>query len=271
MKKLLALVLALVMVLSLCVTSNAAFDGEEYDFDEAVEVMNAVGVFEGDENGKFNGKEELTREQAAKLLAYLDLGKKVAESLPAVKVFNDVEADRWSAKYIAYCADAEYLAGIGEGYFAPEAKLTGFAFGKMLLCVLGYDAAIEGFVGNSWSIPVAKLMESNDIADGVAKNGNAILTREEACQYCLNALKAEMVRYADKGTGITVAGVEIKTGASNAEPYAAKYDEAITKESEVESEQRLQLGIRHRRALVLSFLGGHICSRRRHMTPPYKT
>ena len=78
MKKLLALVLALVMVLSLCVTSNAAYVGEEYDYDEAVEVMSAVGVFQGDENGKFNGKQELTREQAAKLIAYLDLGESVA-------------------------------------------------------------------------------------------------------------------------------------------------------------------------------------------------
>ena len=227
MKKLLALVLALVMTLSLCVTSNAAFSGEEFDYDEAVNVMALLGVFQGDENGKFNGKAELTREQAAKLIAYLDLGEKTAEALPAVKVFNDVEADRWSAKYIAYCADAGYLAGVGDGNFDPTGKLTGYAFGKMLLCVLGFDAAIEGFTGANWTIAVAKLMQSNDIAKDVDLAASATLTREAAAQYCFNALKADKVAYDDKGTGITVGGVEIKTGASAAKTIENKADNQL--------------------------------------------
>ena len=225
MKKLLALVLALVMVMSLCVTSNAAFAGEEYDYDEAVEVMAAVGVFKGDENGKFNGKSELTREQAAKLIAYLDLGEKTAEALPGVKVFNDVEANRWSAKYVAYCADAGYLAGVGNGNFDPTGKLTGYAFGKMLLCALGYDAAVEAFTGANWSIAVAKLMQSNDIAKGVDGSASATLTREQAAQYCLNALKADMVFYKDKGTQISINGAVIATGATGAEPLTNTTDD----------------------------------------------
>ena len=220
MKKLLALVLALVMTLSLCITSNAAFAGEEYDYDEAVEVMAAAGVFQGDENGKFNGKAELTREQAAKLIAYLDLGEKVAEALPAVKVFNDVAADRWSAKYVAYCADAGYINGVGNGNFEPDGKLTGYAFGKMLLCVLGYDAKIEAFTGSNWSIAVAKLMQSNKITKGADGSASATLTREQAAQYCLNALKATMVEYHDRGTEISINGAVISTGASKTNDVA---------------------------------------------------
>ena len=46
MKKLLALVLALVMSMSLVTISNAAFkDADKIDYKEAVDVMNAVGVF----------------------------------------------------------------------------------------------------------------------------------------------------------------------------------------------------------------------------------
>ena len=69
MKKLLALVLALVMSMSLVTISNAAFkDADKIDYKEAVDVMNAVGVFIGDEKGNFNAKENLTREQAAKII-----------------------------------------------------------------------------------------------------------------------------------------------------------------------------------------------------------
>ena len=238
MKKLLALVLALVMTLSLCVTSNAAYaDAADVDYTEAVDVMSAVGVFQG-ADGKFSPKAELTREQAAKLIAYLDLGEKTAEALPAVKVFNDVEANRWSAKYIAYCADAGYLAGVGDNNFDPAGKLTGYAFGKMLLCVLGYDAAIEGFTGANWQIAVAKLMNKADLAKGVAGVASATLTREAAAQYCLNALKTTMVEYYNKGTNVTINGAVISTGASAATPMVDKSEAA----DNIVADDYLQLG-----------------------------
>ena len=79
MKKLLALVLALVMSMSLVTISNADFkDADKIDYNEAVDVMNAVGVFVGDEKGNFNPKENLTRAQAAKIISYLLLGNKTA-------------------------------------------------------------------------------------------------------------------------------------------------------------------------------------------------
>ena len=222
MKKLLALVLALVMSMSLVTISNAAdfSDAKDIDYTEAVDVLAAVGVLEGSD-GKFDPKAELTREQAAKIIAYLDLGKDVAEALPAVKVFNDVEATRWSAKFVAYCADAGYIAGVGNGNFDPTGKLTGYAFGKMLLCALGYDAAIEEFTGSAWTIKVAKLMESNSLTKGTSKLGSAVLTREEAAQYALNALMATMVEYDTKGTNITIGGdATVTVGASKASAVA---------------------------------------------------
>ena len=74
MKKLLALVLALVMSMFIVTISNAAFsDAADIDYKEAVDVLAAVGVLEGPD-GKFDPKAELTREQAAKIIAYLDLG-----------------------------------------------------------------------------------------------------------------------------------------------------------------------------------------------------
>ena len=242
MKKLLALVLALVMTLSLCTISNAAYsDQSDVDYDEAVAVMSLVGVFQG-ADGKFSPKAELTREQAAKLIAYLDLGEKTAEALPAVKVFNDVEANRWSAKYVAYCADAGYLAGVGDNNFDPAGKLTGYAFGKMLLCVLGYDAAIEGFTGANWQIAVAKLMQSNDIAKSVDAPSSATLTREAAAQYCLNTLKATMVEYTSKGTQITINGAVIATGASKAETVENKAEGQLFEGKTLQLAEKLYAG-----------------------------
>ena len=221
MKKLLALVLALVMTLGLAtVGANAALkdfsDADQVSNEEAMAVMNAVGVFIGD-SGKINPKGNLTRAEAAKLVAYLDLGEKAAEALPAVAAFADVPASHWASKYIAYCKDA----GIMQGYnnqFDPNGSLTGYAFGAFVLAVLGYDRNIEGMTGDNWMINAAKLMSKNDITKGAEKAGSETLTREEAAQYCLNALKADTVEYDTKGTNITIGGAaNVTVGASKAE------------------------------------------------------
>ena len=234
MKKLLALVLALVMSMSLVTISNAAFkDADKISNKEAVDVMAAVGVLAGYDNGEFGATDTLTRAQACKIIAYLDLGKDVAEALPAVQVFSDLSANNWAAKYVAYCADAGYVSGVGDKKFAPDEKVTGYQFGKMLLCALGYDQKVEEMTGSSWEIKVAKLMEKNSLSKGTSKLGSAALTREEAAQYGLNALKATCVEYDEKGSTIIAGDVTIINGAKkakaveSAEDYSKVIDETV--------------------------------------------
>ena len=218
MKKLLALVLALVMSMSLVTISNAAFkDADKIDYDEAVEVMNAVGVLVGDEKGNFNAKENLTREQAAKIISYLLLGNKTAAALVGAAKFTDVAATRWSAGFVDYCASTGVVAGNGDGTFAPAGQLTGFQFAKMLLVALGYDAKIEGFTGTDWQINVSKVANQVGLFNGLSISGTAVLTREQGAQMCLNTLKAPLVQYSNKGGNLSVNGATIEIGASKAE------------------------------------------------------
>ena len=215
MKKLLALVLALVMTMSLVTISNAAFkDADKIDYKEAVDVMNAVGVFIGDEKGNFNAKENLTREQAAKIIAYLELGSKAADALVGGATFTDVASTRWSAGFVGYCAQAGVVAGVGDSKFDPAGQLTALQFGKMLLVELGYDAKAAGMVGADWAINTSKLMAKAKLMDKIDGSVNQVLTREKAAQMTLNALKAPTVEYSTKGSSIIVNGAEINLGAS---------------------------------------------------------
>ena len=215
MKKLLALVLALVMSMSLVTISNAAFkDADKIDYKEAVDVMNAVGVFVGDEKGNFNAKENLTREQAAKIIAYLELGSKAADALAGGATFTDVASTRWSAGFVGYCAQAGVVNGVGNSKFDPAGQLTALQFGKMLLVELGYDAKAEGMVGTDWAINTSKLMAKAKLMDKIDGSVNQVLTREKAAQMTLNALKAPTVEYTTKGSSISVNGAEINLGAS---------------------------------------------------------
>ena len=234
MKKLLALVLALVMSMSLVTISNAAFkDADSIDYKEAVDVMNAVGVFIGDEKGNFNAKENLTREQAAKIIAYLELGSKAADALVGGATFTDVASSRWSAGFVGYCAQAGIVSGVGDSKFDPAGQLTALQFGKMLLVELGYDAKAEGMVGTDWAINTSKLMAGTKLMDGISGSVNQVLTREKAAQMTLNALEAPTVEYDTKGSNITVNGAEINFGAS--EP--SYVTNTIAKEQTISSEK----------------------------------
>ena len=237
MKKLLALVLALVMSMSLVTISNAAFkDADSIDYKEAVDVMNAVGVFIGDEKGNFNAKENLTREQAAKIIAYLELGSKAADALVGSGTFADVAASRWSAGFVGYCAQAGVVSGY-DGKFDPAGQLTALQFGKMLLVELGYDAKAEKMVGTDWAINTSKLMAKTKLMDGIDGSVNQVLTREKAAQMCLNALEAPMVTYETKGSSIIVNGADINFGAS-----VAKYETSTIAKDQNISSQKLTSG-----------------------------
>ena len=205
LKKFLALVLALMMVVSVMVTVNAAYpDQADINYDEAVAVMTAVGVIEGDQNGNFNPAGPLTREQAAKLVTYILLGKDAADKLATpTDPFEDVAADRWSAGSIAYCAAKDILHGDGVNFY-PEQTITGHQFAALLLGVLGYDSTIEKFTGSGWEINVAALAlkKANLTADSdIVLSGN--LTREQAAQMAFNAIKANTVTY-EGGTNVTL-------------------------------------------------------------------
>ena len=228
MKKLLALVLALVMTMSLVTISNAAFkDADKISNKEAVDVMAAVGVLAGYDNGEFGATDTLTRAQACKIIAYLDLGGKTADAIKGSgTVFSDVAATAWYAGYVEYCAGAGYVAGIGGGKFDPNANVTGVQFAKMLLCALGYKAEIEGYTGSDYTIAIARDANKNGLFDDLSIVTSASLTREQAAQMAFNALKATTVEY-QGGTNVTTSdGTSVVVNAERKEVVNTSYNYA---------------------------------------------
>ena len=222
MKKFLSLVLALVMTMSLVTISAGAkdfTDDSTINYAEAVDVMSAVKVIGGYADGSFKPQGGLTRGAAAKIICNMILGPTTAGALKADSApYKDVAVDNTFAGYIAFCAKEGIISGYADGTFRPAAPLSGYAFMKMLLGALGYDAAIEGYTGANWSINVAKRALNIELDKGLKGEfvGSKSLTREEACLYAFNAMNTKMVEYSSKGTQITINGVVIASGASEA-------------------------------------------------------
>ena len=220
LKRTLSLVMAMALIVGMMVVSASAVssdfnDSAEITNTEAVDVMTAIGVFEGTDKGAFNPTGILTREQAAKIVAVMLLGEEDANKLSTNSTtFKDVAANRWSAGYIGYCVQQGILAGTGNGNFDPEGELTGLAFAKMMLVALGYDAKVANYVGNDWAINVA----ADAVNAGIAPKGIVLadaMTREQAAQMAFQTLTADMVYYTNKGTTVnTPDGTQVVVGAS---------------------------------------------------------
>lgn len=209
-KKVLALVLALATLLSFATVAGAKVDTTEIYADakdvkyvEAVDVLTAIGVLNG-KGASYKPNDTLKRSEAAKIIAMFDNGDTdISKLYNPANTFVDVAKDYWAVSYIAYCAKQGIISGVGNNKYAPESRLTGIQFLKMVLVTLGYDAKEEGLVGTSWKVNVLKLARAAGLTDVLGKkyDYDAELTRDAAAQIMLNALNAKTVSY----------GQEIKT------------------------------------------------------------
>ena len=140
MKKLLALVLALVMTLSLAVVgSNAAFkdaDKVNETYSEAVNVLSGMKVFQGYTDGSFQPTGDITRAEVAAIVYRLytgDVTDKQASLYATYNKFSDMDGAAWAKGYIGYCANAGLIKGYDDKTFGPADKVTGYQALAMIL------------------------------------------------------------------------------------------------------------------------------------------
>lgn len=201
LKKILALVLALVMSFSVMTVSSAAFKDEDKisgNYAEAVEVLNYIGVFRGDENGKFNPQKSITRAEVAAIIYRITTGDVTDDQAgfyADLNMFTDVKANDWFAGYVNYCASAEYIKGRGDGSFDPNGKITGYDALTMILRAIGRDKDGE-FTGEGYTVKVAQIAKQCGITDtlkGVALGSPA--SREVIAEILLNTITVPQFSY----------------------------------------------------------------------------
>ena len=127
LKKILALALALVMAMSLTtfVSASDFSDDADISYKEAVDVMTAIGVIDGMDDGSFDPNGTLTREQAAALICRMMLGKDGAEKLNTTYApFDDVAADSYYYDSVLWAAENGITAGTSAITFSPDAACT---------------------------------------------------------------------------------------------------------------------------------------------------
>ena len=224
LKRALSLLLSSTLVLGMLVMGSSAAGYQDVDDSnknqEAIEVLQAVGIMTGDQNGNFNPDGSITRNEMAVIMAHLlNLDY---DYYRGTNPFTDVP--EWAAPYVAACAAEGVVAGIGNGQFGGDQKVTAAQASLMIMKALGYFQNAEDF-GTDWQVATIRQASYIDLFNNINANAESALTRAQVAQLVLNGLKAKMVDFTgDKGIQIGDVTVGYKAEYTAKTSAAAKYN-----------------------------------------------
>ena len=231
LKRALSLGLTAAMISGLMVMGSSAASYADVTSEnnvEAIEVLQAVGIMTGDDNGDFNPDEEVTRNEMAVIMC--NLLNYTAASYADTCPFTDVPD--WAEAYVAACYTNGIIAGYDATTFGGSDSVTTAQASLMLLKALGHFQYSADF-GSDWQLATISKGSTAGLYSGVSASATQALSRNDAAQMVLNALEAAMVE-ADGGSGVTVegAGFTVTTGSatynertSSSNDYGALDDE----------------------------------------------
>ena len=147
LKRALSLTLASVMLLGMMVVGSSAAgfpDVTEEDNVEAIEVLKAVDVMIGDDNGNFGPNDPVNRSQMAVVMAkLLNLDYQYYESSC---IFWDVPT--WARGYVGACYAKGIVSGYGGTTYGAADTVTAVQAASMMMRALGYFQNAEDYKGS---------------------------------------------------------------------------------------------------------------------------
>ena len=225
MKKILSLVLAMLMIISM-VPAVFAADASESDYQAAIDYLKAIELYKG--TGDSDAADELVeRYQMALFTARMVTGrvdKAYWETEENDSGFTDLEGlNEEALGGVSYAAQQGIVNGIGGGEFAPFDNVTYRDAIVMIVRALGFNYPASGY---PWSY-INKARELG-VLDGISGVTYTVeVKREVIAQLLYNALNAEIKGATLAETAFGVAETIVMVTATPAIAYGADAAKSI--------------------------------------------
>ena len=178
--------------------AGAAFTDEaDIEATEAVNMLTALGVITGYNDGSYQPDKVVTRAEMAKMI-FVVRNNKIDDSAYQnnYSKLTDI-ANHWAKGYIKFCESQGIIAGKGNNKFDPDSPVTGVEAAKMLLVVSGYDTDKAGLTGLNWRTNTLKYAGAAGILDDVNSALESGLPRQYAAQMIYNTLDVNRVKWSE--------------------------------------------------------------------------
>lgn len=180
-KRMLAALLAAALLVSLAPAALAAAPAEE----EAAQVLAALDIMVGGEDGELNLNSTVTRAEFTKMaIASSSMRHAVGDSV-SVKPYPDVPQNHWAAPYVKVAVDLGLVQGDLWGNFNPERTITLAEGVTIVLRLLGYqDSDFSGV----WPSGQMAQYSALKLDQGVSCGANDAMTRRDALYLFYNLM-----------------------------------------------------------------------------------
>lgn len=169
---------------------------------EVIDLLMALDIIEGYEDGEFHGERTVTRAEMATIVV------KTLKLEPAapMQIFDDVAIGHWANGYITRAVAEEIVVGDGDGNFRPEDKVSYAEMYTMLVKVLGYTPN-----GDVWPTNFTTRAREIGLTSGIYATNTADATRYDIAIAIWNMLNVPALRIAGSANGedITLLGSTI--------------------------------------------------------------
>ena len=180
-KRLISGLTALVLALSLVPAALAAENTQE----EAAQVLAALDIMVGDENGDLALGRSVTRAEFTKMVIAASPQRESAGSSASVAPYPDVPRTHWAAAYVQAAVEAGYVSGYLDGTFRPDNTITLAEGVTMILPLLGYEKS--DFTG---AYPAGQMAAYRNLGlnENISAGQDSPMTRQDALYLFYNLM-----------------------------------------------------------------------------------
>lgn len=169
-------------------------------YEAPIQVLNALKIMIGDDNGTFRPEDTITRAEAAKMAVHAMGMESMAESSKGNNDFLDVPADHWSNGYVHVASSLGLVIGDGDGNFRPNDKITYAEAMTIFVRATGYEPAAQ----NKGGFPNGYMVTGTNagLGDDVKCGTNEPISRGNVAFLAENALEAKLMEQTGFGENI---------------------------------------------------------------------
>lgn len=173
----------------LCGSTMASATSSTADESTIQQVIEALGIINGDTSGNLNLSANVTRAEFVKMLVCASTSKDQLSAVSNVSPFKDVPYSYWAAGYIKTAVDLGLVSGYVDGTFRPSQKVTLEEAVTMVERLLGYEDS--DFTG-SFPYGQLSLYESQEMNKNITATKGSYMTRKDCMHLFYNLLSTEI-------------------------------------------------------------------------------
>ncbi len=180
---------ALALSACLCVTALPAVTASSAVYAESqttqLQIVRAMGILTGDQNGNLSLGSSVTRAQFVKMMCAASTYKDSIGNGSGVSLFKDVKNNYWGSEYIKLAIEQGWVYGYVDGTFRPNNNITLEEACTALLRLLGYDSSTL-----TGSYPSAQLSKAYSLGlrNDLSASQGTVLTRQDCVTLFYNLL-----------------------------------------------------------------------------------